>query len=124
MAALGRRSRSRVRGVLRAQRLNRIVTRHRRATALLGTIIVLGVVALNAHAALPEHHDAPGHVTMCAGALSIAILAAAGLMARCLLAPPAELRRAFLPRIEGRIAADTASSNARAGPAVPFVLRR
>jgi hypothetical protein len=98
--------------------------RHRRVTALLGTIIVLGVVGLNAHAALPEHHDTPGHVTMCVGALSIAILAAAGLMARCLLAPATAMRRIRLPRVEGRIAADTTSSNARAGPAVPFVIRR
>jgi hypothetical protein len=98
--------------------------RHRRATALLGTIIVFGVVALNAHAALPEHHDTPGHVTMCAGALSIGILVAVGLMARCSPAPTTKLRRVRLLGVEGRIAADTTSSNARAGPAVRFILRR
>jgi hypothetical protein len=98
--------------------------RHRRTTALFGTIIVLGVVGLNAHTALPEHHDTPGHVTMCAGALSIAILAAVALMAKCLLAPPALLSHVPLPHLESRIAADTTSSNARAGPAVPLVLRR
>ncbi len=110
--------------MLSARRVNRFVMGHRRATALAGTIIVLGVVALNAHAALPEHHDTPGHVTMCAGALSIAILAAVALITRSLLAPTPNLRRVCLPRVEGRIAADPTSSNARAGPAVRFVLRR
>jgi hypothetical protein len=91
---------------------------------LLGTIIVLGVVGLNAHAALPEHHDTPGHVTMCSAALSIAILAAIGLMARCLLAPRTRRRRIYLPAIKIRIALESGSSNARAGPPVPLVLRR
>ncbi len=110
--------------MLRARSVNRFLVRHRRTTALLGTIIVLGVVGLNAHAALPEHHDTPGGVTMCPGALSIAILAAVALVAKCLLAPSTLMSQIPLPHLESRIAADTTSSNARAGPAVPFVLRR
>ncbi len=110
--------------VLRARSVNRLLLRHRRTTALLGTILVLGVVGLNAHAALPEHHDTPGHATMCIAALSIAILAAAGLATRSLAAPATSLHSVRLPQVRCRIPADPASSNARAGPAVPFVLRR
>jgi hypothetical protein len=110
--------------VLRAQSVNRFLVRHRPTTALLGAIIVLGVVGLNAHAALPEHHDTPGHVTVCTAALSIAILAAVGLAAKCLRGPTTALRRVYIPQAESRIVAVTSSSNARAGPAVPVVLRR
>jgi hypothetical protein len=115
---------SKIHSVLRARSVNRFLTRHRRTTALLGAVIVLGVVGLNAHAALPEHHDEPGHVTMCAAALSIAILAAVALVTKCLPAPRKALRLVQRPRVKSRIAVRTASSNARAGPAVPVVLRR
>jgi hypothetical protein len=114
----------RMHDVLRARSVNRLLLRRRRTTALLGTILVLGVVGLNAHAALPEHHDAPGHATMCIGALSIAILAAAGLATRSLEAPATPLYSVRLPRVRSRIPANPAGSNARAGPAVPIVLRR
>jgi hypothetical protein len=110
--------------VLRARSFNRLLLRRRRTTALLGTILVLGVVGLNAHAALPEHHDTPGHATMCIAALSIAILAAAGLATRSLTAPASPLYSVRLAPLRSRIPAGPASSNARAGPAVSIVLRR
>ncbi len=113
-----------MRRVLRARSVNRFLLRHRRITALLGTILVLGVVGLNAHASLPEHHDTPGHATMCIAALSIAVLAAVGLAARCLSAPATALRPACIAAVKDRIGLDVTCSNARAGPAAPLVLRR
>jgi hypothetical protein len=63
--------------MIRLRGPSQILHRHRRATALAGILIVLGVVALNAHAALPEHHEQRGVATICIASLSIAVLAAA-----------------------------------------------
>jgi hypothetical protein len=111
-------------GVLGLSAIAGLVRRHRRVTALVGVILVLGVVALNAHAALPEHHHGHGERTLCLAAMSIAVLAAFGLCARD--------RRTRLGRrlsnspVARSWPAWTVSSPlaaARAGPPGPLVLR-
>ncbi|HEY4429365.1 MAG TPA: hypothetical protein VGN08_14280 [Solirubrobacteraceae bacterium] len=107
--------------------IQRLMTRHRRGTALIGVLVVLGVAALNAHAALPEHHDADHHdgATMCLATMSIAVLAALGWrpkrandpMAACLVRTP-------LFRITGRPSVAPPRHAARAGPPWTAVLRR
>jgi hypothetical protein len=111
--------------VLRAQNLDRFLRRHRRATALVGTLIVLGVAGLNAHDALPEHHDHRGVATMCIAALSIATLAAFAWGARrgsMNLTPPLRSPRSTTPLCG--FDRDVVTIVARAGPPGPVVLRR
>src|SRR5947208_2449001 len=54
-----------------------MMRRHRRLWVGAGIALVFGVVGLNAHAALPEHHHHHGVETMCAASLSIAVAAGA-----------------------------------------------
>jgi hypothetical protein len=111
-----------MRAVLLAE-VNRVVSRHRRITALVGVIVVFGVVALNAHAALPEHHHDHGKVTMCIAALSIAVLAALGCCAKRSLGLGIRLSWAPLLRVVMSVTVDVAWVLARAGPSAPAVLR-
>jgi hypothetical protein len=53
----------------------RFLTRHRLATVLVGGTLMLGVVGLSAHQALPEHHH--GQDAICIAALAIAVAAIA-----------------------------------------------
>lgn len=104
--------------------LRRAIARHRTLAALLGVVLVLGVAALNVHAALPEHHDAHGLTTVCVAALSIAVLAA------CSWGATRPLRTAFVPRLldtvpwPAPLAAPAPRAAARAGPPGAIVLRR
>ena len=104
--------------------INRAILRHRRLAATVGTIVVLGVVGLNAHEALPEHHEHHAVATMCVAALSIAVLA-------CLrwgASPPSiGPRRAVRGGRERPSLAEPAavlSPPARAGPTGLIPLRR
>jgi len=110
---------------VRAADINRIFSRHRRATALAGVIVVLGVVALDAHAALPEHHDQPGHATVCIAELAIATLAALGwCRKRPMVGPPTRIVGLLLrPRGAEGDAYGTTTPSARAGPPALAVLR-
>ena len=66
----------------RLRSIDRALRRHRLLAAGSGILIALGVVALNAHAALPEHHHHHGEETVCAAALSIAVATGALWLAR------------------------------------------
>jgi hypothetical protein len=103
--------------------VNRVLTRYRRITALVGVIVVFGVVALNAHAALPEHHHDHGKATMCVAALSIAVLAALGCCAKRLLG--LRMRPSWTPvlRAASSLTVNVPWVHARAGPPAPAVLR-
>lgn len=104
--------------------IDRLLARHRRTTAVVGVLIVLGVAALNTHEALPEHHHGHGEATMCIAALSIAVLAAIGLLeATRLTGPTTRLVAAAGRQIESRYAAESPSPAARAGPSGLTVLR-
>jgi len=87
-------------------------------------ILVLGVVALNAHEALPEHHHHDGETTVCVAALSIAVLAAFGWRPKRPSAPGARVACTLLPWVARRPSTPPVWGNARAGPARPAVLRR
>lgn len=103
---------------------NRFVSRHRRFTALLGVLVVLGVAALNVHAALPEHHGGDGDATMCIASLSIAVLASVGWASKRLVDPPsAPIFRSLLLPCEGLLRAERPLPRARAGPLRAAVLR-
>ena len=54
-----------------------LARRHRRVWLAAGIALACGVMALNAHAALPEHHHHDGNETMCLASLSIAVVAGA-----------------------------------------------
>jgi hypothetical protein len=96
----------------------RMMRHHRRLWVAAGIALALGVVALNAHAALPEHHHHHGEETMCAASLSIAV--AAGALAFAWRGParvrtPRPMRRRELSRgAEG--CAKVVLPRARAGP--------
>jgi hypothetical protein len=109
--------------VLQFADINRVVSRHRRITALVGVIVVLGVVALNAHAALPEHHDEHGKVTVCIAALSIAVLAALGCHTKRSVGLRMRLTCTPLLRVMSGFAVDAPCALARAGPSGLAVLR-
>jgi hypothetical protein len=90
---------------------------------LAGIVLTLGVVALDAHAALPEHHHQHGTETLCIAALAIAVVALS-----VLLRPvgrsqpiPRPLTVGLRPRWRGLA---PAAAPARAGPASLAVLRR
>lgn len=75
--------------MVRLAAINRQVRRWRRVTIPVGMLLVAGVVALNAHAALPDHHDHPGESPICIASLSIAVAVAGAWFLRrkpCLLA--------------------------------------
>jgi hypothetical protein len=109
--------------VPRLRSIDRLVSRHRRLTALAGLMIVLGVAALNVHAALPEHHGGQGDASVCEAALSIAVLAVLGWRAR--RAGPTVTRPFFVPilQVAGRMSTECPPAAARAGPPGPSVLR-
>jgi hypothetical protein len=96
----------------------------RRATALVGVLIVLGVLMLDAHAALPEHHHVHGTETACVASLAVAALATAGAMRkRC-----KTLVQVWFPLLI-RLPAGPAPTQPqlvaiRAGPRTAVVLRR
>lgn len=110
--------------MLEPRRLNRMMVRHRRATALIGAVVALGIAGLSVHAALPEHHGHDGSATICIAALAIATLAVIRLRKKwCLLGFGLVLE---IPRMRGLLHADPVVPflAARAGPHGPFVLRR
>ena len=86
---------------------------------------MLGVVLLDAHADLPEHHHQHGTETMCVASLALATIAVAAWSMGLSLRRPDRLPpipRFRLPRtFEHRPPATIA---ARAGPSPPLVLRR
>jgi hypothetical protein len=93
--------------------------------ALAGVLLVLGVVALDAHAALPEHHHSHGEATVCLAALAIATLGALGWALSRAVAQMPPLRA--LPRVRRLPLAPlcrVAYVPARAGPARSPILRR
>jgi hypothetical protein len=103
--------------------INRVLSRHRRVAALIGVVVVLGVGALDAHAALPEHHHEHGNATVCIAALAIAGLAALGW---CKQGTPSTTTRpgcALLSQAASNFAIDTPGISARAGPLGLAVLR-
>jgi hypothetical protein len=108
--------------------IDRALRRHRMLACGTGIAIVLGVMVLNAHAALPEHHHHHGEETLCAAALSIAVATGALWLARrdpdrTLLARPARLPGPILAY--GVPPCGRALPRSRAGPAqLPQVLRR
>lgn len=92
-------------------------------TALIGVVVVLGVVGLNAHALLPEHHYATE--TICVCALSIATLVGLGWGLVRSLGALFPLRRTRAIRVKARVAPPGALAGiARAGPLGSVVLRR
>jgi hypothetical protein len=111
--------------VPRLRTIDRFLSHHRHATAVIGVLVVLGVAALNVHAALPEHHEDHGDgATMCIGTLSIAVLAALGFRAKRVNGPVACLVRTPLVPIRGRLWGEPPEPAARAGPPWTAVLRR
>jgi hypothetical protein len=103
--------------------INRVISRHRRATALIGVLVVLGVGALDAHAALPEHHHQDGKVTVCIAALAIADLAALGWCKQSTPNLTTRPRSARRRQAASRPAIDIPKASARAGPSGLAVLR-
>ena len=91
---------------------------------LASAIIVLGVAALNTHAALPEHHDALERICLCAW--STATLAVVGVgLGSSAFGPLVPVRRVATTRVRSIIAVDLRLRGiARAGPTGPVVLRR
>jgi hypothetical protein len=99
--------------------------RWRTPLALAGVLLVLGVVALDAHAALPEHHHSHGEATICVAALAIATLGALGWALSRAVAQMPPLRA--VPPVRRRPIAPparVASVAARAGPGRSPILRR
>jgi hypothetical protein len=103
--------------------IRRFLRRHRRVSALLGILIVLGVAGLNVHAALPEHHDTNGVATVCVAALSLAVIGAIAWSTKRAFATSIVRRFASLLCTPGRLVADTPRPVARAGPPGAAVLR-
>jgi hypothetical protein len=102
--------------------IHRLLRRHRRLSALLGIVVVLGVAALNVHAALPEHHDEHGVATVCVAALSLAVISAVAWNAK--RSSVVSVRRfTSILRIPRRLVADGPRPAARAGPPGAAVLR-
>ena len=113
-----------MRALPRLRSIDRFLSRYRRTTALVGVLLVLGVAALNAHEALPEHHHRHGETTMCIAALSIAVVAALGCQTKRSVGPTTRLDGGTdIRRIVSRLAVQGPSAVARAGPPAPAVLR-
>lgn len=118
-----RRGISNIPDVLELRSINRVLRRHRRMTALVGVVVVLGVVGLNVHALLPDHHDATETVCVCA--LSIATLVGLGWGWARSLGAFVPLRRMLTIRVKTSVTpAETLAGMARAGPLGSVVLRR
>lgn len=109
----------------RIRDIDRALVRHRRATALLGTLVVLGVAALNVHSVLPEHHHVHGEETVCIAALAVAGLAALGWRRRCEPRLPVRIAATLVRFARGVDVPRTSrlDVSARAGPAGLAVLR-
>jgi hypothetical protein len=103
---------------------HRLLSRHRRVTALAGLMLVFGVVALNAHAALPEHHGHDGDASVCIAALSIAVMATLAWGAKRADAPTARPMHVPIVWCAYPVSADSPAPSARAGPSGRVVLRR
>jgi hypothetical protein len=103
--------------------IQRLLRRHRRVSALIGILVVLGVAALNVHAALPEHHDEHGVATVCVAGLSIAVVAAIAWSTKRLFDLSSVRRFTPLLCTPGRLVADSPRAAARAGPPGLAVLR-
>ena len=95
------------------QTIARMARRHRRLWVAAGVALALGVVGLNAHAALPEHHHHHGEETMCAASLSIAVFA--GTLAFAWRAPG----RTRMPRPVRIRHRDRAPTDSHAMPVLP-----
>jgi hypothetical protein len=104
--------------------INRVLRRHRRVTALVGVMLLLGVAALSTHAAMPDHHDPGEEICLCA--LALATLCAAGLgLGRSSVSRLIPCRLMPVLRAPRQIVADVRVGGwARAGPPVLLVLRR
>jgi hypothetical protein len=109
--------------MLRMAAINRVVSRYRRATALMGAMVILGTAALNTHAALPEHHHTHGETTLCVASLSIAVLAALGMKTKRSTGPTIRLGRTAVVQIPNGLVVESVSAVARAGPSGALVLR-
>lgn len=110
--------------VLRLADINRALTRYRRTAVLVGALVFPGVVALDAHAALPEHHHARGEVTICIAALAIASLAPLGWRRQPTPRPTTRTLAAALPQTARAPVVGAQRISARAGPSGLAVLRR
>jgi hypothetical protein len=112
----------------RLRSIDRALRRHRLLAAGAGILIALGAVALNAHAALPEHHHHHGEETICVAALSIAVATGALWLARREPGPAGVPLRAGAPRrieLRGVTREAPRGPRSRAGPALGLtVLRR
>jgi hypothetical protein len=98
--------------------------RLRRLLAATGIVLTLGVVVLDAHAALPEHHHAHGTETICVSSLAIAALfGVAALLRRRDFSVP-WFARPGVRRMPRRPFFPTPSVTTRAGPPRLAVLRR
>jgi hypothetical protein len=104
--------------------IHRALTRHRRVTAVVGVMLLLGVAALSTHAAVPDHHDAGEEICLCA--LAIGTLCAVGLgLGRSFAGRTIPCRLMPVLRAPRQIVADVRVGGlARAGPPVLLVLRR
>ena len=97
--------------------------RRRRLMALAGIALMVVVLGLDAHAALPEHHHTDGHETVCVASMAVATLTAFGC---CVKAPPlqkASRRPRIRIRSKGRVVAPVIPILSRAGPCRSVVLR-
>lgn len=85
---------------------------------------MLGVVMLDAHAALPEHHHVNGTETICVASLAVATLAMAAWALGSI--KRTKHRRRVQPQVRWpcHVSLAVPGPCARAGPAPPVVLRR
>lgn len=110
--------------MLRLRSIERLLSRHRSFTALSGVLLVLGVAALNAHEALPQHHHHRGETTVCSAALSIAVLAGVAWLARRAAGVTRSVDMVGSRRSGcRRVLQSLSTATARAGPQAPVVLR-
>jgi hypothetical protein len=102
------------------------LARHRRITAIVALMAMLGVLALQAHAALPEHHHHGGKATVCIASLvEVAVIVVALFKRRRVpMALPGGIG-AVVPLVAVRPLAipETCHAWARAGPSEDSVLR-
>jgi hypothetical protein len=85
---------------------------------------VLGVVVLDAHAALPEHHHVGGTETLCFASLAVATLAVAAWALGSIKRAKRHVLGRPRPRSFPFVLFRPLGAIARAGPAPPVVLRR
>lgn len=91
---------------------------------MVGTVLLLGVVALNAHAAaLTEQQHEHGTDTICVAAQALATLAVSGVTAKCSASTAGWWRQVCIPNVIGAMAVPARTCAARAGPFSQFALR-